>query len=690
MQITETKLSFLEEDNYFSFNKEFDNWLSFTAEICFESEKFTDFQKDLLEDFIGDILDKMKEEHFDLNEVKSEFEMWLQNLNTKLKIFAEKVRDVEYFPIKWYMQIIADNTLITSMIWNVTLLIFRNNSLYYSLHNSISSKSKIDLFSDFIEWDIENRDEIIYAGTKVSDALDDVDIKQMENVLESEDDLPWFIEEILSSRVDSNTIWFINHYKLWYNIKSINQKKTIPGLSNKWWKINPKFGKWKKELLANKYYATIIVLSIVILFMLYHVLSQVLEKNEWDTFITSSWIEVAVTIEDIKKDIYYFQSLDSTNDEKWLKYYEVMEKLDFLEEKWRWIEDVSQLRKILQADYHKWFNIIYLNNLAQFDDPATNTKTRVLSFNNAEKEKLWELSVLERWRNLMIAWSNASMIDTVNDGMRWILIEYGLEEAIKWCSPNLLRDGIYCFTPEWRIFNITKAGIETVITSSPGWFPSDIAGAQVYGKSNMYIFQSSLDNKWSKQTLLTRYRNDVWSQTQFQEWQDYNVSLFDSGFNIGSWIFTAFAIDYSFLVWSDGRLLQFRREVPSSPTLDVREVPLMWWDKITSTYSDDVKIISTINSKFVYIFDKTNQSFTVYESRPVKTNDANISTYSLYYLFRFTFDLEDNKVVDVTIPESTSNRPELYILSKEGVNKVNLYDFIDSVKEDDAIRELNG
>ncbi|NOZ44289.1 MAG: hypothetical protein GXP45_04065 [bacterium] len=108
-----------------------------------------------------------------------------------------------------------------------------------------------------------------------------------------------------------------------------------------------------------------------------------------------------------------------------------------------------------------------------------------------------------------------------------------------------------------------------------------------------------------------------------------------------------------------------------------------------NSYSNNVKILSTLNSKYVYIFDKENQTFTVYESRPIKTNDSFTADYSLYYLFRFTFDLKDNKIEDVTIPEETGNRPELYILSDKGVNKVSLYDFIDSIKQNNTLKTVS-
>ena len=136
----------------------------------------------------------------------------------------------------------------------------------------------------------------------------------------------------------------------------------------------------------------------------------------------------------------------------------------------------------------------------------------------------------------------------------------------------------------------------------------------------------------------------------------------------------------------DGKLFQFRRNPPTAFTLDYREIKLLGGDTQTNKYSNNVKVISSINSKYVYLFDRTNQTFTVYESRPAKNGDQFASNYSLYYLFSFKFDLGTNPVLDVEVPDPTGNRPELYILTNEGVNKVSLYEYIDSIKQNNVLK----
>lgn len=682
MQIREKKYNYLANNQSFSFKEKLANWVSVNAYVVLWSEKFLEYQKDLLQDFLADFMDKSNTEIYDEWDLKSNLEECLQNLNVNLKKFADKVTDVDRFSIKWYIQIIAGNVLMASMIWENSIIIFRDNKLYYQLHNGFSKRSKIDVFSDFIEWDVESWDEIIYVGTKISDVLDQWDIKEMESILwEKETSLIEFFEQAILSRVDKVNLGMIANYYIHGNIIEPSKevwkiKKTI--------KIN---SAWTKKLLANKYYVTILLLSVVILFMLYNVLSQVLNTSNQSVFTTASWVILDITIDDIKKDILDFKKMDSTLDQKWVKYSEIIDKLNMLESKWRWLEDVENLKWIIQDDYYKWFNIIRIDNLSRLDDTANGTKTRLISINTTEKEKVWAWLFIDFQRWINIGWSKWSLIGAVNDGSRWSLIEYNIEEAVSGCSSNLLRDGLYCYTKNGRIFSVTKAGVEPITTSDATWFPDTIWWIWVYGKANLYIFQPNLNSSLNG-VFVTRYRNTVWSQIAYQEWQNYSLmAWYESGTTI-VWDFPSVSIDSTFLTWNNGKLYQLRRP-GYGITLDIREVKLLWWDRVTNKYSDDVKVIAHLSSKYVYLFDRVNKTFTVYTSNPLKTNDQYNTQYNLYYLFSFKFALTNEDIIDVAIPENSWNRPEMYLLTNEWVNKINLYEYIDSLVKDETLKAIS-
>jgi hypothetical protein len=140
MHLKEKKFLYLTEEHVFNFAEEVQNGIKVKMFVGFQSDKFLDFQKDLLQDFVAELKDKISDDNFDLDDVKNNFEIALQNLNVKLKAFADKVRDVDFFGIKGYIQLVIDNVLMLSMIGDVSVMIFRDEKLYYSLTNSLNDK----------------------------------------------------------------------------------------------------------------------------------------------------------------------------------------------------------------------------------------------------------------------------------------------------------------------------------------------------------------------------------------------------------------------------------------------------------------------------------------------------------------------------------------------------------------------
>jgi len=90
----------------------------------------------------------------------------------------------------------------------------------------------------------------------------------------------------------------------------------------------------------------------------------------------------------------------------------------------------------------------------------------------------------------------------------------------------------------------------------------------------------------------------------------------------------------------------------------------------------------------VYLLDRENGTFTVYDSSPIKDGDPFRRDYVLRYLFRFQFDLTGDKMIDFLVPETSGNKPELFFLTNNGVYKVRLYEFIDSLSAG-ALKQLS-
>ena len=685
MQIREKKYNYLAANQQFQYKEKLTNGLQINTFVVLDSEKFLEYQKDLIQDFLADLKEKIDTEIYDEWDLKTNLENGLQSLNVKLKLFADKVTDVDHFFIKWYIQIVAGDTIISSMIWDTSILIFRDGKMYYQLHNWVSKKSKIDLFSDFVEWNIEIWDEIVYVWTKITDVLDQWDIKELEQIIDQDE--PSFIEifeQTLWSRIEKEKVWIMSNY---YIHGTMVTKSTHTSHIGKWNAILDAGKNWMKKFWENKYYVVIWVLWIIVLVLLYSVLSALLDTKNDNYIVTESWTVIDITIDDIKKDIYLFQQMDPSSDDKAVKYNEIIEKLTLLEENGRWLEDVDSLKWIVENDYYKWFNIIRIENLSQLDDAATWIKTRQISFNSTEKGKMWDVLYIDYQKSINIWWTKWALIWAVNDWSRWSLVEYGIDTNTAGCSVNLLKDWLYCYTSDGRIYNIRKAWIEPVTTTDWLWFPDTVWWIWIWWKANLYVFQPNLNSSLNG-VFLTRYRNTVWSETVYQPGQNYTVVEWYEESISFDWNFAWMAIDSTFLARNNWKLYQFWRPWNGS-TLEVREVNLLWWDSITNKFSNDVKVIASSSSKYVYLFDRINKTFTIYTSNPLKTNDAYTSTYNLRYLFSFKFALTSEDVKDICIPDSTWNSPEMYILTSEWVNKINLYDYIKSVEKDDTLKAVN-
>ncbi|MDR2190799.1 MAG: hypothetical protein LBP53_06600, partial [Candidatus Peribacteria bacterium] len=373
---------------------------------------------------------------------------------------------------------------------------------------------------------------------------------------------------------------------------------------------NEMLQKVKKQLLSNRYYLVALILGLLIIFMVYALASQwtTTQSNE-EKFQTQSGTYIDITIDDIQKEMMEFQALDASSDTKAIKYAEIGQKLDFLESKGKWLEDVEKLKTILQSDYYKGFNIVYIKNLSQFDDVVSGRKTRILTFNSAELSRLGELRSIQVPQKIMIGGSKGAMIDAMNDASRGTLVEYNVSKPLGDCSISLLKNGIYCYTTDGEIYLISKSGIEPVQTSD-GDFRSNIGGVGTFNRNNLYVFQKNVSSVGN--ALLTRYRNTAGSQTQYQGGTSYEV-LLSSGMSFGT--FSSFAIDGSFFGRSNSKPYLFWRSDPAGTTLSYREIKISGGDTKTQNYSDNVKILTSAATRYLYLFDRTHQTFTAYDTQ---------------------------------------------------------------------------
>ena len=690
MQLQENKQTYIPNDEIFSFQDTLLENISFKVFVQCSKEKFLQYQKDILEEFVANFTNTIKtSEELDTIDIRDIFEQNLQLLNTNLKQFAEKVRDVERFQLKWVIQLVVDDKLMSSMIGNVSMIVMRDQKTTYSVQNSIDTKSKIDLFSDFIEWNIERDDQILYVGLKFSDVMDAHDIKEMENLLAQEESSDWilsFIEELFTTRVEKSSIWFIISYfvqwptiklswtkKSWLKLRWVKWKsiKYISELGNKVHN-SEKIQDIKKQLSENKIYVVGALLVILMFIFLYALLSQIFnDKNHTNKFQTSNGAYQELNLDDLQKDITEFKTLDASSSLKTTTYKEISDKLNFLEAQWKWLEDVAALRSQLDENFYDWFNVRQFKTTTELNNIAWKN-TQILTFNSSDLSKLWNLHSIVVPRNIMIAWSKWAMIDASSDTSRWTIVDIS-EQSLRNCISSLNSNWLYCYNDNWWIYMISKTWIVPVWTED--WdFRSWIWWLWTFSNRNLYVFNANVSSLGNM--LLTRYQtNSDWTYANFRKWSSYSIAA--SWVNFGT--FSSFAIDWNFFGRADGKLYLFRREDLAWTTLEYRQINIKGWNPFTDKYSNNIKIITSGSTRYIYIYDRDQQLFTVYNTEKTKMNEENKRWYQLVYMFSLKFDIEWVDIYDADIPSSTADRPELYLLTSQWVNKIALYEYIEAM-----------
>lgn len=676
MKIQFQEWFFTDETRKIHINKTFWENIVVNANVVILSEKFIEYQKDLFNEFFANILDKFSwsETNYDLRDFQKSFESSLQNLNNKLSIFAEKIKDEERFPIKWLIQIFFNENYMASMIWDVSVLIFRDNKLSYVVNNDLEESKKIDVFGELIEWDIENGDYIMWIWINTTQIIDDEDIDEILSIHASEEkSLYELFQEILETRTSKEELWFMSISNIQYemSMKKIEARKKMLDNLKMFWNI-------KDILIKFRYPIVISVALLFIVFLIYSLLSN-FTKNKWNISISNNWTIVAdFTPEDLKKEVSIFTKMDPTSDEKTKKYQEIMYKIKLLEEKNKWPQDVIEIKNLLDKEYYKWFNIFLLDNV---ENPEL---SMIYPINDTERNALWDLKTLA-YNQWAIIWGTKwAILWGLSETNKWKIINFDSSKLfnIVWCNLNLKLDWLYCYGNDWDIVNVTKSWISSLQTES-GQFPKNIKNLWIYGawksfnRIYLYTEQKDLNDNW---TYILKYDNVVWSQTSFGKSMHYSFAkeeLTKRKDAFASW-FSSLAVDGTFLLWNNKskNITQMRRDAKTL-NMNSREINLKWWNNIWEAYSNNIKVISTPNSNYVYIFDLDNQSLSIYKSNPYKTNSSYTSSYDLSYFFKIKFNLWENRIYDIYI--DNTEKPSLYVLNKLWVYKIKLYDFIDTI-----------
>jgi hypothetical protein len=639
---------FLTNENIISYRHKEDD-KNIYLETWLYTDKFKEYQKNLFNDFFVEIIDILEKKDIFLD-FKRELESKIKQFNIKLKVFQEKTNLEEKIEIRWNLQIIWWNYYLSTLIWESSIIIFRNKKLEIVVPNEIEEDDKIDIFSEIIEWELENDDMIVSIWCNIYNYLTDNEIKEL---IETEDIIET-LTDILIIRIDEKEIWFISFINVQVEKILINQKKEI------------NLEKYKTLINKNKYVIGVLIWLWIVFFIIVAIFSY-LWDNKDKAVVKVGNKEIQLDLTNIKREIDMFSKLDTENTtEKQKRYEKIMKELKLYEQSGIQELEIKELKKKMEQNYFKGFNI----NIITENDGILN---KVYKFTDTEKKQLWDLKWITKSRWTENVYSNKwVLIGITNNKLKWVIQSLKIPVNINSCINNLSNNGLYCVLDNNDIYNFSKYWASTLTNTDKSW-PENIISLWKYGVNKLYVL--TLDDKLNKKWIyikryLLKSKNNFSNPTNYIFSEEANKDLI-SGIYTGS----SLAVDGSFLIWTKNGLVQAYRKNSFDSKLYIREIK--WWEQWIIDKINDlkwkVKVIAKPWSSFVYLYDYNTRSLITYYSR-YKNTDKAMYSYQLTYLFKIKIDLTNEEVKDITVDDNKL-KPNAYILTDKNIYKVDLNQF---------------
>lgn len=625
--------------------------------IALKTTFMLEYQKDLLQELRWDIQDILDDTQQTSSQIQKKLEHILHNFNTQLTIFAEKSKYTEYIDLRWVVQIRSDDYYIASLIWSASLMIYRKQKMIHHIINQTSTHQKVSLFSELVDGKISNGDMIIVVGGDISIAMDEEDLNYIWKSLNADYSFDQMMQDHVASRVDLQDFVF-------------SQQNSLTGVATKGFlntyqdltQWNGTIARISHRIISNKFLTLVWWLALLLWYLVWSVASLFFKQNP--ELLLSQDGETMPTIWEIRQDINQFTNIDPSSDTKSTLYANIVKKLTTLEQAKKWPNDVNELKKLVNQQFYKEFNIATLTDNEIKDSYIYNFDTTDVALANPLK--------LLHHKTLAVVGSQGLRFGIIDNTYRGNMVN--MLTPLVGCSLNILKNGYYCFDQMNTVTMINKWAQETVQTKG-GSFPTMIQDIATYGNTNMYILTKDPTLN-AKGVYVLKYNNTLGSQKDFLEAKEYSFT--NSGTNTFTSWFLQFAIDSTFLMWSPDqkKLYQFRRD-KNADLVNSRVVKLVWWNQEYKPLSTHVKVIASSNSNYVYLFDKTQQTINVYSANPSKTNENNTSSFNLQYMFRFDISSAET-VIDALITQD--DKPMLYMLNKKWIIAIKLYEFFEQYK----------
>lgn len=639
MDLISQSKSFIDSERQVKFQKQIWEY-KIDMKIFILSDRFIEYQKDMFNEFASSLSEVAS------NDIRRNLQKSLQTLNTKLGIFAQKIKDSWKFWIKWYIQVISWTQYLCGIIGDTSVVIFRDGKINMVVANEIDPKAKIDVFWEFIEWDLESWDKVLIAWMNILDYITKNELVDLINLAKDGADPLSLVLQWLEIRTSTEQIWFVHFEDITTNFdtKKILEKSKTP---------NPFLQKlqWLGDFwIKNKYTVWGVILTLFVIIFLYSIINNLNAKNQIG-FIESGdqKIQFNLDINELRKEVTLLAAI-SNPEEKNAKYQEIMKKIEVFEKKWKQKYDIAQIKQELNSSYYKMFNISLINDFVQAGGK------NILSFSQEEKNILGsgQLLFFSNWVNII--WNKWAILWASSENIRWKTTTYWnilQSQKIVWALPNIQWNWYYIHT-SWSIYNLNAQNFSSVSPKNTT-FPSDIVGIWKYA-SNIYIV--------SKQNILDWKLIQKYQSVQWWFWQP-QIYTYSSGINNIS----SFVVDNStFLVWWNDSLHQLTRKDWTNTLLE-RSVELKGENNILPL-SKDIKILANDGSDYMFLYDTTNQNLWIYKANKKR----NQFDYYLNYLWKIKFDTND-KILDIAISYEWE-KSSAYILTANWVLQLPLSSYM--------------
>lgn len=650
MYVEHERLNLINNEDIIQYQNEKEDKKIFFS-ICLHNEKFKEYQKNLFNDFYTKILDLIDKNSIFLD-FKKDIESEIKQFNTKLKVFQEKVNIEDKIDIRWTIQIIWQETYISTLIWESSIIIFRDNKLESIIVNEVEEEDKIDIFWEIIEWELENKDKIISICSNIYNYMNDNEIKELINT----NNIATNLEDILSTRVENKEIWAIEELNISIQKIKVESKKEF------------NLSKYNSILKKHKYSIGVIIALSIIFFIIFAIFSY-LGTNKKQV-IKVWWKQVEADIYQLKKKVATFISLNfnksNSISNKKTEYEKIMQELNAFEKSNIQTLEIKKLKEQVENNYYKGFNInrVFKNN---------GSLENIHNFSEKELTELsWTNQIFRSLRKINISWKKWVLLWLIDNKYKWTIQKIKIPTNIKTCSNNLAGNWLYCVMDNGDIYNISKYWIQTLKNSSWTW-PKKIVSIGIYGSNKIYILTNDSDlNKKGiyiiKYILKSKNNFSTPINYVFAKGTDKNLTnSITTGSNM--------VIDGTFLISSKKWLLQAYRKGQLSNELSLRVIP--WWEKAIiddkKDFSWKLKVIANMGSKYIHLFDFATNSLVTYLTSPYKTNSANRTSYSLIYKYKTNFVFDNENIKDVIVNYNNTTRLKtVYILTNKWVYSIQL------------------